>query len=166
VLVVETIARKQPGLVATVGRIQAEPGASNVIPGAVTLTLDVRHQQDTTRRAAVVRLHKLARQIATRRRIKLTWQPVQQTNSVPCSAPLTKLLTQAVKKHQPKSLALPSGAGHDAAVMAGIAPAALLFIRCKKGISHHPAESVKPGDVTVALEVMTDFIRQLAKLHE
>jgi len=166
ILAVEACAGKKNGLVATVGRIQAEPGASNVIPGHVTLTLDVRHQQDATRRAAVLQLRKLARQITARRHIKLTWQLVQQTNSVPCSAPFSKLLTQAVKKNQPQSLSLPSGAGHDAAVMAGLAPAAMLFIRCKKGISHHPAESVRPGDVAVALEIMNDFIRQLAKLHE
>jgi allantoate deiminase len=166
ILSVEAHARKKPGLVATVGQIHAEPGASNVIPGAVKLTLDVRHQEDATRRSAVADLRKTARQIAARRKVKLNWQPVQQTASVPCSVPLSNFLSRAVKKHQPRSLSLASGAGHDAAVMAGIAPAAMLFIRCKKGISHNPAESVQPGDVSVALDVMNDFIRQLAKLYE
>ena len=166
ILAVEARARKTSGLVATVGRIQVEPGAGNVIPGAATLTLDVRHQEYSLRVAAVAFLHRAAREISRRRHVKVEWQLVQQAASVPCSAPLSALLAAAVKKHQPRCLALASGAGHDAAVMTAIAPTAMLFIRCKKGLSHHPAESVKPGDVRVALDVMVDFIRQLAQQHE
>ena len=166
ILAVEAHARKRPGLVATVGWIQAAPGAGNVIPGAATLTLDVRHQKDAARQAAVTALRLLARQITTRRQIKLRWQPVQQTSSVHCSPPLTRLLAHAVRHHEPRSVALPSGAGHDAAVMAGLTPTAMLFIRCKEGISHHPDESVKPADIAVALGVMIDFVRQLASEHE
>jgi allantoate deiminase len=166
ILAVEAHAGKTSGLVATVGTIQAAPGASNVIPGAATLTLDVRNQNDATRRAAVASLHKIARQITAHRGIKVQWQLVQQTASVHCDPVLSKLLASAVKKYQPHNLSLPSGAGHDAAVMASLAPAAMLFIRCKKGISHHPAEAVKPNDVRVALDVMTNFIQQLSQLHE
>jgi len=61
---------------------------------------------------------------------------------------------------------LSSGAGHDAAVMAGITPVAMLFIRCKGGISHHPDESVNVNDVRVSLEVLNDFLLSLAKSHE
>jgi allantoate deiminase len=166
ILAVEAHARKKPGLVATVGWIQAAPGAGNVIPGAAALTLDVRHQTDARRQAAVAALHTLAQKIARLRKLQLRWQPVQQTPSVPCSPPLTRLLAHAVRHHEPRSVALPSGAGHDAAVLAGLTPTAMLFIRCKNGISHHPAESVKPGDVSVALDVMIDFVRQLASGHE
>jgi allantoate deiminase len=162
VLAVETYARKNSGLVATVGVLHAG-GASNVIPGLVTHTLDVRHQNDAVRRTAVTALHKIARQIAARRKIKLRWQPVQQTPTVPCSPALTRLLAHAVRHREPRSLALSSGAGHDAAVMAGLTPTAMLFLRCKNGLSHHPAESVKPGDIAVALDVMIGFIRQLAR---
>jgi allantoate deiminase len=166
ILAVERQARKTKDLVATVGKIQAEPGAGNVIPGAAILTLDVRHQSDKIRRQAVATLRGLARQMAIRRQVKIKWQLVQQTASVPCSATLSQVLASAVKNHQARCLSLPSGAGHDAAVMANLAPTAMLFIRCKKGISHNPAESVKAGDVTVALKVMNDFIRQLAQAHE
>jgi len=137
-----------------------------VIPGAATLTLDVRHQTDATRQAGVVALHTLAQKIARLRKIQLRWQPVQQTPSVHCSPPLTRLLAHAVRHHEPRSVALPSGAGHDAAVMAGLTPTAMLFIRCKEGISHHPDESVKPADIAVALGVMIDFVRQLASHAE
>jgi allantoate deiminase len=163
VLAVEKFARKTAGLVATVGGLHAEPGASNVIPGAVRLTLDVRHQKDSVRRAAGAALQKSARQIAAARKVKCSWQPVQQTDAVPCAPGLSTLLRRAVKKFQPRALALPSGAGHDAAIMAKITPAAMLFVRCRGGISHHPGESVKPGDMRVALDVMNHFIGQLAK---
>jgi allantoate deiminase len=58
---------------------------------------------------------------------------------------------------------MPSGAGHDAAALSAICPVAMLFVRCQGGISHNPAESVKTADVRVAVEVLADFILNLAK---
>ena len=162
ILAMENFARKTNGLVATVGQIHAEPGASNVIPGTATLTLDVRHQKDSVRLATCAALQKLARRTAGVRKTKVAWQPVQQTASVPCSPQLAGRLKRAVKKHQREVASLPSGAGHDAAVMAQITPAAMLFVRCKGGVSHHPDESVSGPDVRVAFEVMNDFLRRLA----
>ena len=160
---VENFARKTNGLVATVGQIHAEPGASNVIPGAATLTLDVRHRKDSVRLASCAALQKLARRAAETRKTKLAWQSIQQTASVPCSPQLSGRLRRAVKRHQREVAVLLSGAGHDAAVMAQITPAAMLFVRCKGGVSHHPAESVKPADVHTAIEVLEDFIQTLSK---
>jgi len=162
ILAVENHARKRSGLVATVGQLQVEPNASNVVPGAVTLTLDVRHQRDYVRQAAVERFRKVARRIGAVRGVKVSPQLVQQTASVPCSRRLSGLLEGAARGHQAEVVALPSGAGHDAAILAKITPVAMLFIRCKDGISHHPAESVKVQDVRVALAVMNDFLRRLA----
>jgi len=165
ILAVEDYAARKAGLVATVGQIQAEPNASNVIPGTVTLTLDVRHQTDSTRRAAGAQFQKLARQIAVAREVKVSSQLVQQTPSVGCSPKLSGLLERAAKMHQPQIVRLPSGAGHDAAILARITPAAMLFIRCKGGISHHPDESATRQDVQVALAVLNDFLRLLASEH-
>jgi allantoate deiminase len=162
IVAVENMARKTNGLVATVGRLHAEPGASNVIPGLVTLTLDVRHQKDSVRLAGCAAFQKLARRIAGTRKTKTTWQPVQRAASVACSPQLSRWLKHAVKKHQREVAALPSGAGHDAAVMARVTPAAMLFVRCKGGVSHHPDESVSGPDVRVAFEVMNDFLQRLA----
>ena len=162
ILGVEESAERKAGLVATVGQIRAEPNASNVIPGSVSLTLDVRHQTDSARRAAGAQLQKLARQIAAARHLKVSAQLVQQTPSVACSPKLSGLLARAAKTHQPRIIRLPSGAGHDAAILARIAPAAMLFIRCKGGISHHPDESASRTDVGVALGVLNDFLRLLA----
>ena len=162
ILAVEECAERKAGLVATVGQIQAEPNASNVIPGTVILTLDVRHQTDSVRRTAGAQFQKLARQIAGARRVSVSAELAQQTASVACSPKLSGLLERAARIHQPQVVRLPSGAGHDAAILARITPAAMLFIRCKGGISHHPDESASREDVRVALAVLNDFLRLLA----
>lgn len=161
----EKLARQRRGLVATVGCLQALPGASNVIPGDAILTLDVRHQNDSTRLATANLLQRLAHSIATRRNLKVTVKLVQASKSAPCSPRLLKLLRLSVTRHQTKVINLPSGAGHDAAVLSQITPSAMLFIRCKGGVSHHPDESVRAVDVKVAFEVMDDFILSIAKSH-
>jgi allantoate deiminase len=166
VLVVERYAQKSTGLVATVGQISAEPGASNVIPGEARLTLDLRHPSDAHRRAAIRQLRDKALAIARRRKTRLTFEQVHEAAATDCCPKLTALLAQAVRQHQKAVPRLPSGAGHDAAVIAAITPVAMLFIRCKGGISHHPDESVSTRDVQVSLEVLNDFLLRLAKSHE
>jgi allantoate deiminase len=165
VLAVEQYCARKTGLVATVGQIRAEPNVSNVIPGTVILSLDVRHQRDLARRATGNHLRELARRIAVVRGVKISSHLIEQTPSVQCSRRLSGLLERAVRQHQPKVLTLPSGAGHDAAILASLVPVAMLFIRCKGGISHHPEESVRQHDVGVALAVMGDFLGRLARMH-
>jgi allantoate deiminase len=161
VLEVEKYARQHPGLVATVGQITAEPNVSNVIPGACHLTLDARHQEDSIRIRAGADLAKVAQAIEQRRGLKSRWQTVQETAAVPCSAELSAALRAAARPHQPGVIDLPSGAGHDAAIMAQITPVAMLFVRCHGGVSHHPDESVRLADIRVALDVLTDFVLSL-----
>jgi allantoate deiminase len=163
VLAVENLGRRTAGLVATVGYLQPAPNTSNVIPGAANLSVDVRHQGDAARRRAEARVRSLARSIAKARRLAVTVESVQQEPAVPCSRRLSSLLTRAVKRYQPEAADLPSGAGHDAVMMAALTPVAMLFIRCKDGLSHHPDESVKPADIRVALDVMCEFIHLLSK---
>jgi allantoate deiminase len=166
ILEVEKQARQFPALVATVGQIAVEPNASNVIPGAVGLTLDVRHQEDAARHAACEAMRQSLALISRRRQVKAAWQTVQETASTPCSPELAALLRQAALKHQPEVLTLPSGAGHDAAVMAQITPVAMLFIRCKDGLSHHPDESAASEDIGMALAALSDFVSLLAARSE
>ncbi len=160
---VEATAGRARGLVATVGEIAALPGASNVIPGEVTLSLDVRHATDTVRNRAVSELQREARQISKRRKVEIATEIVHQTAAVDCDRRLSALLSKAVKRHQTTVPLLPSGAGHDAAAMAAITPVAMLFVRCKGGISHHPDESASEKDVRVAIAVINDFIQMLAQ---
>jgi allantoate deiminase len=157
------LAAEHCGVTATVGKIEAAPGVSNVIPGKVSLTLDVRDQKDSRRLAAVKALQIKAKIIVRRRGLKLSWLPVQQTAAVPCDEMLTQIVSKCVARRGLDVLKLPSGAGHDAAALSAICPVAMLFVRCKNGVSHNPAESVKAGDVRVAIEVLADFVQTLAK---
>jgi len=162
IVMVEALAKKCAGLVATVGKIEASPGASNVIPGEVSLTLDVRHADDKTRDQACAKLLALGKRVAAKRGVKAKSEEVHSAPSVGCDPKLSGFLDQAVKRCQGKSITLPSGAGHDAAAMAVATRVAMLFVRCKGGISHHPSESAAQKDVRVAIEVLSDFVRKLA----
>jgi allantoate deiminase len=161
-LAAEQLARRTAGLVATVGAVAVAPGAANVIPGQVVHTLDVRHAKDAVRKAALRKLGRLAAQIARRRGLKVSWQRTQDNGATPCSPELTARLARSVKAVQGRSLALVSGAGHDGVVMASLTPIAMLFVRCRGGLSHHPDEYAAPRDLRVALEVMIDFLQRLA----
>lgn len=160
---VEALARRTKGLVATVGEITALPGAGNVIPGEGRLSLDVRHPTDAIRNRAVARLKKKAREICGKRKIKVVAEIVYQTAAVTCDKWLSASLAKAVKQHQRDVPFLSSGAGHDAAAMAAITPVAMLFVRCKGGISHHPDELASEKDIEVAIAVMNDFLQFLAR---
>jgi allantoate deiminase len=155
ILAVEAIGCSVDGLVATVARLSIEPGAVNVIAGAATVSLDVRHLEDSVRAAAVERLHERAGEIAHARRLTLQWR-ARHTPAVACDAVLTELMAAAAGDG---AVRMPSGAGHDAAMMSLIAPVAMLFVRCAGGISHHPDESVTAGDVADAIEATTRFLR-------
>jgi allantoate deiminase len=161
-LEVEAHARATDGLVATVGEAVVEPGASNVIPDRASLSLDVRHGDDAVREAACARLRERAHAIADARGTALEWEDVQATPAVPCAPELTAALAAAAEAAGHRVLRLPSGAGHDAAVMSALAPVAMLFVRCAGGVSHNPAEHVEAGDVAAAIDVTTRFLESLA----
>lgn len=154
------------GITATVGQIAVEPGASNVIPGRAVLTLDLRHEDDTLRQSTLAGLRAAAEHAASTRGVRLRWKYIQETASVPCDPRLTALMSAAAARHQSAVLHLVSGAGHDAAALAAICPVAMLFVRCKGGLSHHPAESVQTADVAKAIAAFEDFILALAASHD
>jgi allantoate deiminase len=165
VLSVERVAREHDGLVATVGQLAPHPGAANVIPRSVTLSIDIRHADDSLRKSACADLRHDAAQIGERRSIELRWEQTQESASIPTDASLSAVLARAVSDAGIEVKRLPSGAGHDAAELAAIAPAAMLFVRCAGGISHSPAESVDLADVEVAIEVLEHFISRLAEIE-
>ena len=164
-LAVEKLARGTAGLVATVGALTVSPGAANVIPGGVVHTLDVRHASDARRKAALLRLGKLAAVIARKRGLKVAWQRTQDNGAVACSPALTAQLTRSVVAVQGTSLSLVSGAGHDGVVMSALTPVAMLFVRCRDGLSHHPDEYASPRDLGIALRVMVDFLERMGQQH-
>jgi allantoate deiminase len=150
------------GLVATVGQLTVQPGAANVVPGEVTLTLDVRHPDDAQRLKATERLIDVAGDIGKHRSIDVATTRISENPTVPCSPRLTSVLAQAVESLGHPAIQLASGAGHDAVVMAGLTDIAMLFVRCKKGISHNPAESVDEADVAVAIDALGRFLEMMA----
>jgi allantoate deiminase len=161
VLETERAARAEPGSVATVGEISAFPGAANVVPGRTELSLDVRHPDDQARERLRDHLRMRAEEMAASRGCACEWQLRQETPAVPTDPDLSSLLAEAVEDSGVAVHRLPSGAGHDAAQVAVIAPVAMLFVRCKRGISHNPAESVAQEDVGVAVEMMDRFLQRV-----
>ena len=208
ILAVETIARSAVSdLVATVGSIEASPGAANVIPGSVTFTLDVRAGTATRRDEAAADILEAFRAIAGKeaspptlfpregggpgaangiacdpgpppsrgnkngaeqdgrvacRNLDIAITRIHDLPASPCDPALMDLLDAATAAAGHPVRRLVSGAGHDAMVMAALCPTAMLFIRCRGGISHNPAEHVDPADADIALHVMSGFIDRLS----
>jgi allantoate deiminase len=162
VLAAENLARHTSGLLATVGTIEVTPGASNVIPGQVRFSIDVRHPEDADRADAVSRLERQVREVAASRSLAAEWRIARDHAAVRCDTALTTRLAAAVAAAGLPVERLPSGAGHDAVVMSEIVPVGMLFIRCAGGISHHPAESVATSDVAAAIDVLDRFVDALA----
>ena len=149
------------GLVATVGKLALGRSASNVIPGEVTCSLDLRSPNENQLAAAYAALRAYTEALATQRGVALNWQLVQQTAPVACAPDLNDLLAQAIADAGHETVALVSGAGHDAVPVSFVAPATMLFIRCYKGISHNPLEDVELPDLAAALEVADRFLHLL-----
>ncbi|WP_179504759.1 MULTISPECIES: allantoate amidohydrolase [unclassified Sphingomonas] len=162
ILAIERIARADASdLVATVGRIEAMPGAANVIAGHVRFTIDVRAGEAARRdRGAGAILAEIAT-IAARRGLSLSHRLVHDLPPSPCDPALMDSLEAALVAAGHPAHRLVSGAGHDAMNLAHLCPTAMLFLRCRGGVSHNPAEHVEPADAQAALAVMLGFIENL-----
>ncbi|CAH1521445.1 Zn-dependent hydrolase [Vibrio owensii] len=158
---------KQNNLVATVGKCDVISGSVNVIPGRVDFTLDIRSlEQSHLERACDDLLTELA-VIAQNRGLKFEHELFYQAKAVPCNPELQQAWGEVVTEVTAKPAEyLPSGAGHDALAMANLTQVGMLFVRCDKGISHHPAESIEQDDAAVALECLTKMIVAQANIQE
>ncbi len=163
ILAIERICGESEAVVGTVGRIAGQPGAANVIPGAVEFSIDVRAPTSAARDHALARIEEEIQAIAARRGLTLSIALLQDLPESPCDPGLTAMLEDAVRAVGVAPRRLFSGAGHDAMVMAELCPTAMLFIRCKGGISHNPAESVDIADAALAARAMLGFIDILAE---
>jgi allantoate deiminase len=159
VLAVETVALRHASVVATVGRLAVSPGAANVIPGNVTFTLDLRAPDDALRQTAAVEIFARLRDVAASRQVTLAHRLRHVAPAVGCDPRLQARLAAAVASLNLPVIYVPSGAGHDAMVMARQCPMGMLFLRCRGGISHHPDEHVREGDVAVALRAIIEAVR-------
>ena len=162
IVAVESLAQRTDGLVATVGHVDVEPNAGNVIAGAVRVSLDVRHADDAARKSAVDALLAQAETIAARRGLALQCARQMDQPAVPMDERLTAFLAEATEAAGLPVKLMPSGAGHDSMVMASRVPTAMLFLRSPGGLSHHPDETVLEEDVAAALGVCRKFLERLA----
>ncbi|WP_421838650.1 allantoate amidohydrolase [Novosphingobium sp.] len=167
VLAAEAVATAgPPDLVATVGVVEVPSGAANVIAGRSRFTLDVRAGDAGVRDRAADEVLRRFRDIAGRRDLGLSVRQVHDLPASPCDPALMDLLEEATVAAGQRPFRLVSGAGHDAMIMAALCPTAMLFLRCRGGVSHNPAEHVEPADAEAALKVMSGFIKRLgAKLE-
>ena len=162
IVAVEHAAQTDPDLVATVGRINAMPGAMNVIAGEVIATLDVRHKSDTARQRITEALLEKAQQIAARRALSCSSRVLLQQRAVAMDPYLLSEIEEAIRAAGCHPHRMVSGAGHDAMILAERVPAGMIFLRTPGGISHNPAESVDIDDVAKAIECGLCLLDQLA----
>jgi allantoate deiminase len=146
------------GLVGTVGYINAMPGATNVIPGQVSFTIDIRAPSDAQRKLAVADIVRQIENIAKRRKLALQLDVTHDNRTVPCAPWLKSQVAEAIAAEGYRVFELPSGAGHDGMAMIDIADIAMVFVRCRAGISHHPDEHVEEADVEAGARVLLRLI--------
>jgi allantoate deiminase len=158
-LAVEELGRSTADLVATVGRFAPTPDAVNVIPGSVRFTVDVRAPDDGVRGGAIAKMERTFAAIAARRRVGFAIQRTYDVPATPCDARIIGQLSKAVASAGLPTRLLSSGAGHDTMVLAPLCPVGMLFVRCRGGISHNPAESITAADAGLAVDVLLRFIR-------
>ena len=165
VLAVERIGRAGTDLVATVGRMEALPGAINVIPGEARFTMDIRAPVDAHReRATAATLAEIAA-VAERRSLELRVERLQDNSVAACAPWLMEQFDRAVAAEGVAVRRLPSGAGHDGMAMRDIADIAMLFVRCKGGVSHHPAEAIALEDAGISARVLLRFIENFQSMR-
>jgi len=163
---VERFAQSAPGMVATVGKIEAKPGATNIIAGEALLTLDVRHSSNEVRVRAVDDFIGKSEEIAQRRGLSVCRNVLLNQQAVAMDPFLVNQIEEAIRQSGCEPHRMASGGGHDAMILAEKVPAAMIFLRTPGGISHDPAESVALEDVEKAIECGVLLLRRLASSSE
>ena len=164
VLAVNRLAQSLPGnQVATVGMLTVKPGAANVIPGEVNLTVEMRDMSSATLEKMTAQLRAECDRIARERKVEFRWTPVALRDGQPCDPGIMKSLEAAATRRGLKPQRLPSGAGHDASNMAAICPMGMLFVPSQGGISHSPRELTTWEDCAHGANVLLDALLELSR---
>jgi allantoate deiminase len=166
IVAVEHTAKSHPGLVATVGQVEAEPGATNVIARKARATVDLRHASDDVRDRVADMLVSQAEELVERRGLSLRRKVLLSQSAVAMDPFLVEQIAGAIRRTGGEPHRMVSGAGHDAMILAEKIPVAMVFLRTTGGISHDPAESVETEDVAKALECGLHLLDQLASSSE
>lgn len=160
IVAVEEVGRGAAGLVATVGQIEAGPGAVNVVPGEARFTIDVRAPEDALRQQAARNICGRLEDVAKRRGLELEIEQTHDSDAAVCAPWIMDQIEAAVVRQGVPPFRLPSGAGHDAMAFPRLCPIGMLFMRCEGGISHHPAENVTTEDTDISVRTLLDFIER------
>jgi allantoate deiminase len=158
IVAVERQCRDDIGLFGTVGMVRAEPGATNVIPGRCTFTIDMRCASDEHRRIGVAAAVRNIERIARERGLAPQIDVVHEQRTTPCADWLQAQIAAAIGRQGHRPISLPSGAGHDGMAVAAITDIGMIFIRCRGGVSHHPDEHVTKEDAIIGARVLLDLI--------
>jgi len=161
VLAVRRIAAGGDGLRGTVGALEVHPNVVNAVPDRVRLTAEFRAPGDTAREAAGAELHRIAAEVAELHGLRIEARRTYAQPARPCDPRLSDALSAAVTAGGGQGLRLPSGATHDASAMADLCPMAMLFVRCRGGVSHRPEEHAAPGDLGAAIAALETFLLRL-----
>ena len=164
ILGIEEIAsmQEEPPVVGTVGVIEVIPGAMNVIPGAVNLGVDIRSISKVARNAVVTLIKEFINVVCEKRGLSYTIEPIAQDHPVAMHPAMIREIERAVKEAGIEYMTMPSGAGHDAMHWADVVPTGMIFIPCREGISHNPAEYTEMDDIVTGAEVLDKVLRNLS----
>jgi allantoate deiminase len=149
------------GTVGTVGEIEVEPGIINAIGSRVRFSLDIRGPDDDAYQGVAREITAFADEAARRRAMTAEWTQRQSLPATPMDARIVDALVTAAAATGEPSMQMHSGAAHDTMCVADRVPTAMVFVPCKDGISHHPAEDADPADAAVAAEIILTAIRSL-----
>ncbi len=154
-------AAKKSNIVATVGKLNVQHPASNVIPSKVVCSLDIRSSSKKKLSKAYEDFNELCEEICFNRKVYFEWKLIQETDPVICDDRLNKFLKRSIKEVNLDVIEMESGALHDAVAISKVAPVAMLFVRCYKGISYNPLEKVELKDIATVLQISDNFLQQL-----
>lgn len=150
--------------VTTVGVFEVAPGATNVIPGAVTMRVEMR-SLDADRLASLRRrVEEAARACADRHGLQVTIEPWHEAPPVPMDADLLRATRAALGDAGLPDFTMPSWAGHDAKILARRLPVGMVFVPSIGGVSHAPGEDTQPADCAVAAELLYHAARRVDRL--
>ena len=158
---IDRLGRTTPDLRATVGALDVEPNVVNAVPRRVRMTAEFRSPDDHTRCDAGRSLHSYVRELALRRNLTIKVQKTYSQVAQPCDVDLSTRLTRSATSMGAEGLALPSGATHDASAMADLCPIAMLFVRCRDGVSHKPEEFASSPDMGLAISALAEYLASI-----
>jgi N-carbamoyl-L-amino-acid hydrolase len=148
--------------VCTVGKIDLHPNLINVVPATAKLTLDVRNTDESTLQRAETRISEFLAHIADAEGVSITTSTLARFEPVVFDESVVELIESVATEHGHSVMRLPSGAGHDAQMLARVCPTAMIFTQSHKGISHNPAEHTSPEDLVAGCDVLLDVMWRLS----